>query len=56
MGPTGLGLGIDRLKAHQAHKPLHPFAVDPIAQAAQMIAHTAATAFFSDRDLKTELA
>jgi hypothetical protein len=44
MGPTGSGLGIDRLKAHQAHESLHPLAIDLIAQAAQMIPHPAAAA------------
>ena len=44
MGPTGLGLWIDRLKAHQPHEPLHPLAVDLIAQTAKIIAHTAAAA------------
>jgi hypothetical protein len=44
VGPTGFELGIDRLKAYQAHEPLHPLAFDLVAQAAQMVSHPAAAA------------
>ena len=42
MGPTGVGLGVDRLDAHESHQALDAFAVDLTTLSAEVPRHGSA--------------
>ena len=43
MLPTGVGLGIDRLKTHPAHESLDALAVDRVTLPIEMVGHAPAS-------------